>query len=68
MESELDGKLVLTVPEVARLLRISRGKAYEIVRTRQLPSLSWGRVIRIPRHALDQLLQGGERASPSNDE
>ena len=49
-------KLTLTVPEVAALLRISRGACYEAVRTGQIPSLRFGRLIRIPRHALEQLL------------
>lgn len=53
-------KLTLTVPEVAALLRISRGSAYEAVRTGQIPSLRFGRVIRVPRHALEHLLEGQE--------
>ena len=54
-----EGQLMLTVPEVARLLRISRGTAYQAVRTGQLPSIRLGRVIRVPRYALEKILTGG---------
>lgn len=48
-----DDELLLTVPETARLLRISRNLAYELVARGELPAIRFGRVIRIPRHALD---------------
>lgn len=44
---------LLTVPEAARILRISRNLAYELVARNELPSIRLGRVIRIPRAALD---------------
>lgn len=47
-ESEL-----LTVPEAAKLLRISRNLAYELVARQQLPCVRLGRVIRVPRTSLD---------------
>ncbi len=57
MGTEIE-RLTLTVPEVAALLRISRGAAYEAVRTGTLPGvLHFGRTIRISRHAIEQLLQ-----------
>lgn len=43
---------LLTVPEAARLLRVSRNLAYELVAQRQIPALRLGRAIRVPRHAL----------------
>ncbi len=46
--------LLLKVPEAARLLDISRGLAYELVARGELPSIRFGRVIRIPRHGLEQ--------------
>ena len=52
--------LVLSVPEVAKLLSISLGSCYEAVRTGQIPSLRFGRSIRIPRHAFERLLEGLE--------
>lgn len=49
--------LTLTVEETAALLRISRGKCYEAVRQGEIPSLKFGRTIRIPRFALQNLLR-----------
>ncbi len=48
-----DDQLLLTVPETAKLLRISRNLAYELVARGELPAVRLGRVIRIPRGALD---------------
>lgn len=47
-----DDTELLTVPETARLLRISRNLAYELVARGELPAVRLGRVIRIPRHEL----------------
>ena len=47
---------VLTVEEMARVMRLSRGSAYEAVRTGAIPSIRIGRTIRIPRAALLALL------------
>jgi excisionase family DNA binding protein len=46
----------LTVTEVAKLLRISRGSAYEAIQRRQIPHIRIGRRILIPKKALDRLL------------
>lgn len=43
---------VLTVDETASMLRISRGSAYEGVRTGAIPAIRVGRTWRVPRHAL----------------
>lgn len=38
--------LLLTVPEAARFLRISRGLCYELIQRGELPALRLGRAIR----------------------
>ncbi len=43
---------VLTVLELARVLRIGRGSAYELVRMGVVPSIRIGRLVRIPRDGL----------------
>ncbi len=48
-----DDQLLLTVSETAKLLRISRNLAYELVARGELPAVRLGRVIRVPRDALD---------------
>lgn len=57
MQSTEQTKLTLTVAEAAAILHISRGSAYEAVRQRQIPSVRFGRTIRIPRAALERLLE-----------
>jgi excisionase family DNA binding protein len=54
----------LTVEEAAAVLRISRGKAYELARVWRaegLPVLVFGRSLRVPREGLRQLLTSGIR-------
>ena len=47
-----------SVTEAARLLGISRTKAYECIRTGELPALRFGRRIVVPAAQLDRLLDG----------
>jgi len=55
-----DERVVLTIPEVAETFRISKGKAYELVRTGRIPALRFGRSIRVSRDALTAFLGGEE--------
>jgi excisionase family DNA binding protein len=50
-------KLVLSVPETAKLLGISRPTAYAAVRSGQIPSIRIGSRIIVPRAALMKLLE-----------
>ena len=54
---------LLTVPEAAKLLRIGRNLAYDLVARGEIPSVRLGRVIRVPRTALEQWLEAPSRAS-----
>lgn len=63
---------VLTVEEAARVLRISRGAAYELARQWResggrhgLPVVTLGRSLRVPRHALRRFLDIGLDAQAS---
>lgn len=64
-----DGQiLLLTVREAAKLLRISRNLAYELVAQGRLPSIYLGRRILIPRHGLERWIAqeaGPPEPSPS---
>ena len=51
-----DERLTLTVTEAAELLGISRGTAYECVRTGEIPSVNFGRRVLVPRRRLMALL------------
>jgi excisionase family DNA binding protein len=47
----------LTVNEVAKLLKISRWKVYELIRSRELDSFQLGRCRRIPAGAVTALVK-----------
>lgn len=46
-----------TVDEVAKMLGISRGLAFEKARTGELPILRFGKRILIPRRAFERMLE-----------
>jgi excisionase family DNA binding protein len=48
--------LVLTVPEAGRLLRISRGSAYEAARRGEIPTLRIGSRVVVPTQQLLAIL------------
>ena len=52
-ERVAEDPLLLTVSEAAKLLRISRGLAYELVRQQRIPFIRLGRRILVPRHGLE---------------
>jgi excisionase family DNA binding protein len=50
---------VLTVEEAARVLRVGRNAAYELVRQGVVPSIRLGRRLLVPKLGLLRLLSGG---------
>lgn len=59
---------LLTVPEAAKLLRIGRNLAYELVARGEIPSVRLGRVIRVPQASLERwiLSESKVRASATD--
>ncbi|MHB8804607.1 MAG: helix-turn-helix domain-containing protein [Coriobacteriia bacterium] len=51
--------LVLTVAEVAQVLRISRGVAYEAVRNGSIPSIRIGRRVLVAKRTVEHMLGTG---------
>lgn len=49
-------RLALSVEDAASLLAISRSKAYQLIASGELPSVRLGGTIRVPRRALDELI------------
>ncbi|MBC7353996.1 MAG: helix-turn-helix domain-containing protein [Thermogutta sp.] len=49
--------LLLTLPEVARLLRVSQRTAWTWAKAGKLPSLRIGRCLRFPRHAVEKWIE-----------
>ena len=55
--NQLEGR-VKTLNEVASLLRISRGSAYEAAKRKEIPTIRIGRRLLVPSDALERLLSG----------
>lgn len=60
--------MLLTVREAAALLRISRNLAYELVTRGEIPAIRLGRVIRVPRAALEQWIETSLRGEPAGED
>jgi excisionase family DNA binding protein len=56
MTPSTDSPLLLTVDEVAALLRLSRGKAYAMAQSGELPTVRMGRSVRIRKDRLQAWL------------
>ena len=54
MESSLT---LLTVAEAAEFLRVHPNHVYELIRRGELPHVRLGRIIRLPRHRLEQWIE-----------
>jgi excisionase family DNA binding protein len=57
---------VLTVPEAAKLLRLSRTFTYQLVAEGELPCLRFGRRVLVPRAALEQFISEHALSSGTN--
>lgn len=49
--------LVFDVPTAGRLLGLTRNSAYEAAKRGDIPTIKIGRLLRVPKAALDQLLR-----------
>lgn len=58
---------VITVPEMARVLKISKNSAYWLVYSGQMPHVRIGRAIRISKRALERYLGIEDEQRPSID-
>jgi excisionase family DNA binding protein len=56
--------VLLTVPEAARFLRIGINRAYQLCRSRTIPTVVIGHSVRVPRDALERwVAEGGWEAT-----
>ena len=53
--------LLLSVPEVARLLGLGRTKVYELIATEGLPVVRFGRAVRVSVASLQQWVERREK-------
>jgi excisionase family DNA binding protein len=58
---------VKTLDEVAALLRISRGSAYEAAKRKEIPTIRIGRRLLVPSDALERLLSGNIAAGSGSN-
>ena len=63
-----DEIILLTVPEAAKVLRISRNLAYELVARGEIPAIRLGRVIRVPRAPLEEWVKSEAAPSPHRNQ
>jgi len=64
MEGE---KLTLTIAETAKILGISKGKAYTEAKLGHLPTIVFGRRIIVSRYGLERMLKEASPGSRPND-
>lgn len=50
-------KKLLNVKEAANILNIGRTKTYELIRTKEIPSIRLGKSLRVPQEALEKCLE-----------
>ena len=63
-----DERLTLTVEETAKKLGIGRQLAYDKVKTGEIPSITIGRRILVPRRALERMLEGSKTFGQSEEQ
>ena len=55
---------LLTVDELAQVLRVGRSTAYQIARRLRVQDPALGSLVRVPRRAVEEMLAGEPQASP----
>ena len=59
-------RLILTIPEVGKILGVSRTTAYILANTGQIPVIRLGKKLIVPKSALEKML--AEAGTKSNQE
>ncbi len=63
-ESSNQNRKLLRIEDVAEILDVSMGRAYELARAGVLPVVRLGRQLRVDPRSLEAFLQGGGEAPP----
>ncbi len=58
-DARIENRLCISVTEAAKMICVSRNFMYELVRTKQVPAIKFGKRILIPRIKLEKLLEEG---------
>ncbi len=54
----------LTVEQVAKRLYVGRSTAYNMINSGEIPAIRFGRLIRVPKSALDQYISSKLQPGP----
>ena len=57
--------LVYTLPEVAEKLGISRNAAYAAAAAGQIPTVRFGKLLKVPKVAFDRMLEAATTRKPA---
>jgi excisionase family DNA binding protein len=57
-ESNFSNSKILTVAEVAEVMRVSKMTVYLLVNSGDMPAVRFGRSYRVPENAVEQYLKG----------
>jgi excisionase family DNA binding protein len=52
-----DGRLVYTVPEAGAMLGLTRNGSYEAAKRGEIPTMHFGKLLRVPKAAFHKLLE-----------
>lgn len=58
-------KLVYTVPEAGKKLGLSRNAAYEAAARGEIPTMRFGKLLKVPKIAFDRMLEQAGLGAPS---
>jgi excisionase family DNA binding protein len=64
MTKRTQKRRTVTVAEAAEVLGISRNGAYEAAKRGEIPTVKVGRLVLVPKDALDRLLSGDWHGAP----
>jgi excisionase family DNA binding protein len=57
---------LLTMDEVCLVLQLSKNTVYELARSGDVPTIRFGRQLRTPRAALEQMMAGASECDGAN--
>ena len=66
-ESSNQNRKLLRIEEVAEILDVSLGRAYELARAGLFPVVRLGRQVRVDPRSLDEFLRGGGQALTASE-
>lgn len=60
LEGQTRHTILMSIPEAARSLRLSRAKVYQLIAVEGLPVVRFGRAVRVSRSSLERWVQQRE--------